>query len=125
MNSTIIILNDSFMLDGQTYPLDQIKKVTILNEDAKFTGKTKPFSHQILSGVTMLMPIAGNPVLFVGLRITMNDDTDLYAYISDKKVLIDSDAYFADRKKAKGLMDKLTGNKRSKVLEVERNDPLL
>ena len=56
MSENMKIYDDSFEIEGATYPLNAIKKVTILNEDAKYKGKTKPFTHQVLSGVTMLMP---------------------------------------------------------------------
>ena len=114
-----------FEMDGKQFSLNDIQKVTILNEDAKYKGKTKPFSHQVLSGVTMLMPIAGNPVLYVGLRIGMKDGSTQYVYVSKKPVQINSDAYYADRKAAERLMEKLTKGTPSSVLQAEKNDPIL
>ena len=46
------IHSSTFEMDGKQFSLNDIQKVTILNEDAKYKGKTKPFSHQVLSGVT-------------------------------------------------------------------------
>ncbi|TGY66704.1 hypothetical protein [Dubosiella muris] len=125
MSENMKIYDDSFELEGVTYSLNAIKKVTILNEDAKYKGKTKPFTHQVLSGVTMLMPIAGNPALYVGLRIVLNDDSMQHVYVSQKPVQINSEAYFADRKEAEKLMEQLTKDAPSSVLRVEKNDPIL
>lgn len=35
-------------------PYNEIEKVSILNEDAKFRGKSVPFSHQVLGGDNFL-----------------------------------------------------------------------
>lgn len=125
MCENLIIYEDSFEIDQVKYPLDKIRKVSILNEDAKYKGKTKPFSHQVLSGVTMLMPIAANPTLYVGLRIVLDDDSMHHVYISEKPVQINSDAYFADRKEAECLSDLLEQNRTSSVRQAEKNDPIL
>ena len=42
--------------DGTTgmYQISDVKKVSVLNEETKFKGKTDPFLHQVLGGVTFL-----------------------------------------------------------------------
>lgn len=125
MSEHIIIYSDTFEIEGRTYPLKSIKKVTILNEDAKYKGKTKPFTHQVLSGVTMIIPISGNPSLYVGLRIVFEDDSRCHVYVSKKPVQIYSEAYYQDRKEAERLMNALTQNTLSSILQVEKNDPIL
>lgn len=35
-----------------TVSYSEIEKVSVLNEDAKFRGKSVPFSHQVLGGTT-------------------------------------------------------------------------
>lgn len=58
---------------------DKIAKVSVLNEDANFRGKSVPFSHQVLGG-------------------TINA-----AYISDRKTGMNTDIYLEDVKEAEHI----------------------
>lgn len=55
----------------------------------------------------------------------MKDGSTQYVYVSKKPVQINSDAYYADRKEAERLMEKLTKGTPSSVLQAEKNDPIL
>ena len=79
-----------------------MKKCSILNEEAKYRGKTKPFFHQILGG-TAFFTIMGEPSFYVGLRIITKSDETLAIYVSTKPVYFNTDAYFADRAEAEKI----------------------
>lgn len=51
-----------------------ILKCSIQNEDANFKGKTKPFTHTIL-GQTPFMAGAIEPMMYVGIKLTLKDGT--------------------------------------------------
>lgn len=74
-----------------------ILKCSIQNEDANFKGKTKPFTHTIL-GQTPFMAGAIEPMMYVGIKLTLKDGTVL------KKVLLNSDMYLSDLKEAKSIL---------------------
>jgi hypothetical protein len=87
-------------------PYDEIKKVSVLNEDANFKGKTDPFSHQVLGGVSFFT-FFGGPDVYVGLKIVLKDDTVRAVYISEQKTGFDSDAYKEERKIAENLKKRI------------------
>ena len=84
------------------YPFADVKKCSILNEEAKYRGKTAPFFHQILGG-TAFFTIMGEPSFYVGLRIITKSDETLAIYVSKKPVYFNTDAYFADRTEAEKI----------------------
>lgn len=101
------------ILDGSkgTYSYKNIKKCEILNEKARFRGKEKPFTHQVVTGVDWM--IAANFMeqpFYVGLRITMKDDTQLVVYISKNPTRTQTDQHikaFQEAEKIKHLIDRI------------------
>ncbi len=81
---------------------DKIAKVSVLNEDANFRGKSVPFSHQVLGGTTFLSG-ALEPSFYVGLKISLKDGTINAAYISDRKTGMNTDIYLEDVKEAEHI----------------------
>ncbi|MEF2781558.1 MAG: hypothetical protein U0N20_00500 [Clostridium sp.] len=96
------------VLDGTvgSYSISDIKKCSVLNEDAKARGNSKPFEHQVLGGVTFLS-MAGEPSLYVGLKITMKDDQVIAVYVSEKKTQFNTDLYQKNKKEAEMLKQEL------------------
>lgn len=91
-----------------TINYDDIAKVSILNEEAKFRGKSKHFSHQVLGGTTFYT-IFGEPRFYVGLKIVLKDKAEYAAYISDRITGLNTDIYHEDVKEAetiKQMIDK-------------------
>lgn len=104
-DKTMIILKGT----KGTYDYRKIKKCSVLNEEAKYRGKTIPFLHQVLGGVTFYSYI-GEPALYVGLKLVMEDNTILGIYVSDTKTVVNSDIYRNERKIAfeiKQFVDKI------------------
>ena len=83
-----------------------ILKCSIQNEDANFKGKTKPFTHTIL-GQTPFMAGAIEPMMYVGIKLTLKDGTVLPIYVSNEKVLFNSDKYLSDLKVAESILSKI------------------
>lgn len=91
-----------------TVSYSEIEKVSVLNEDAKFRGKSVPFSHQVLGGTTFYT-FFGGPGMYVGLKIVLKDKTVKAAYISDRVTGINTDIYREDveeAEKIKKMIDK-------------------
>lgn len=87
---------------------DDIAKVSILNEDAKFKGKTEPFAHQVLGGTTFYT-FFGGPGLCVGLKIVLKDKSVRAAYISERVTGVNTDIYredVAEAEKIKSLINR-------------------
>lgn len=97
-DKTFTILNGS----TGTYSYTEIVKCSVLNEDSKFRGKTDPFEHQVLGG-TAFLSMLGEPSLYVGLKLTMRDNTVLGVYISKEKTFVNSDVYNKDREEAESI----------------------
>lgn len=97
----------TFTLEGTEHKLADISHIRIMNEDAKYKGKSRPFSHQVLGGVTMVIPIGNEPSFYVGLRLEMKDGTDLPVYVSEKPVRNNTDGHLADKKQAEALKARL------------------
>lgn len=87
---------------NETIKYNEIDKVSILNEEAKFRGKTKPFSHQVLGGTTFYT-LLGEPSLYVGLKIVLKDQSICAAYVSDCKTRVNTDIYREDRQEAEKI----------------------
>lgn len=81
---------------------DTIKKASVLYEEAKFRGKSAPFSHQILGGTTMFV-IAPDPQLYVGIKLALKDGSIKAIYISDIKTTTNTEIYRKDTKEAKEI----------------------
>lgn len=91
------------ILDTNTsIPYADIDKVSVLNEDAAFKGKTKPFSHQVLGG-TAFYSLLGEPRLYVGLRILRKDGTIEAAYISGRKTGFNTNIYLEDTREGEAI----------------------
>lgn len=92
------------IIDGTAgeYSLDNIDTLSILNEQASFKGKSKPFLHQVLGGMTFSSG-AMEPQLYVGLKIKMKDGNELALYVSKKPVNFNSDIYHHDVKEAEHI----------------------
>ena len=91
-----------------TVSYSEIEKVSVLNEDAKFRGKSVPFSHQVLGGTTFYT-FFGGPGMYVGLKIVLKDKSVKAAYISDRVTGINTDIYREDveeAQKIKKMIDK-------------------
>ena len=76
------------------------------NEDANFKGKTKPFTHTILGGATF-MAGAVEPMMYVGIKVVLKDNSVLPIYVSKEKVLFNSDKYLNDVKEANAILKEL------------------
>lgn len=79
-----------------------IEKVSVANEDAKFKGKSTPFTHQVLGGVTF-MSIAAEPSLYVGIKLTLKDHSVRAIYVSDIKTQFNTSIYQKDREEAEEI----------------------
>ena len=66
-------------------------------------GRKKPFTHTILGQITF-MAGAIEPMMYVGIKLTLKDGTVLPIYVSKKKVLLNSDMYLSDLKEAKSIL---------------------
>ena len=98
-----ILIGDKGFVDYK-----DIAKVSVLNEEANFRGKSEPFSHQVLGGTTFLSG-ALEPRFYVGLKIALKDGSIKAAYISDVKTGFNTDVYKEDKEKAdkiKKMIDK-------------------
>lgn len=96
-----------------TYPYETLIDCKVLNEDAKFYGKTKPFEHQVLGGTTFVSML-GEPGLYVGLKLTTSNHDILAVYVSGTKTYANTDVYLEDRKvgdKIKAIFDTMISNK--------------
>ncbi len=80
-----------------------IEKASIANEDAKFKGKSAPFAHQVLGGVTF-MSIAAEPSLYVGIKLTLKDHSVRAIYISDIKTQFNTSIYQKDKEEADKIL---------------------
>lgn len=86
-----------------TYSYKKVKRVFILNEDAKYKGKTEPFSHIVTYDRMIGILPWYDRKLYVGLKIQMADLSILALYISNNKRTINTFDYFEDRKQAEKI----------------------
>lgn len=94
--------------DLKEIPYADIEKASVANEDASFKGKSTPFAHQVLGGVTF-MSIAAEPSLYVGIKLVCKDKSIHPIYVSDTKTQFNTDIYKKDREEAetiKKMIDK-------------------
>lgn len=91
------------------YTLSDIKSCSVLNEDARFKGKSCMFSNTINEkSMSPMQYLVRN--VYVGLKIITKTHEALYVYISEDAVLFNSVRYKEDKKNAckiKEILDKL------------------
>ena len=85
---------------GASCLYEEIQKCSIQNEDANFKGKTKPFTHTFMAG-------AVEPMMYVGIKVVLKDNSVLPIYVSKEKVLFNSDKYLNDVKEANDILKEL------------------
>lgn len=92
-----------------TYSYKDIKECKVLNEKAKYHGKEEPFFATIANG-----PLGGGTMwessIFVGLKLTMKDDSVLAIYTSKEATTINTDLHIKDKEEAekiKEVIDKI------------------
>lgn len=98
------------VLDGSVgeYLYTDIIKCEILNEHAKYRGKEKPFTHTIING--RFQGCMFDHTFFVGLKVTLKDDTELAIYVSKVKTYRGTDIHLKDwdtAKEIKEFIDKI------------------
>ena len=93
-------------IDNKKCLYSDILKCSIQNEDAHFKGKTKPFTHTILGGTTF-MAGAVEPMMHVGIKVTLKDGSVIPIYVSKEKVLFNSAMYLSDLKEAELILSKI------------------
>ena len=75
------------------YSYDDVARVSVLNEKAKYKGK----------GIPLPSGLFQNPYLYVGVKIVLKDETVLAIYVSKEKTMVNTDQYIQDRKIAKKI----------------------
>ena len=81
----------------------------ILNEDARYKGKEKPFTHTFIDR-KIQSRILFEPTFYIGLKIILKDKTELAIYTSKEKTYSGTDQYRIDHAKAeeiKKFIDKI------------------
>ena len=81
------------IIGGASCLYEEIQKCSIQNEDANFKSKTKPFAVE--------------PMMYVGIKVVLKDNSVLPIYVSKEKVLFNSDKYLNDVKEANDILKKL------------------
>lgn len=84
------------------YSYDDVIRVSVLNEKAKYKGKGIPFTA-VLPGGPLPSSLFQNPYLYVGVKIVLKDETVLAIYVSKEKTMVNTDQYIQDRKIAKKI----------------------
>ena len=84
------------------YSYDDVTRVSVLNEKAKYKGKGIPFTA-VLPGGPLPSGLFQNPYLYVGVRIVLKNETVLAIYVSKEKTMVNTDQYIQDRKIAKKI----------------------
>ncbi len=84
------------------YSYDDVIRVSVLNEKAKYKGKGIPFTA-VLPGGPLPYGLLQNPYLYVGVKIVLKDETVLAIYVSKEKTMVNTDQYIQDRKIAKKI----------------------
>ncbi|MFR4448814.1 MAG: hypothetical protein ACLT8P_14510 [Holdemanella porci] len=88
------------------YSYDDVTRVSVLNEKAKYKGKGIPFTA-VLPGGPLPSGLFQNPYLYVGIKVVLKDNSVLPIYVSKEKVLFNSDKYLNDVKEANDILKKL------------------
>lgn len=81
------------------YSYDDVTRVSVLNEKAKYKGKDVPFTA-VLPGGALPSGLLQDPYLYVGV---IKDETVLAIYVSKEKTMVNTDQYIQDRKIAKKI----------------------
>lgn len=84
------------------YSYDDVIRVSVLNEKAKYKGKGIPFTAVLSSG-PLPSGLLQNPYLYVGVKIVLKNETVLAVYVSKEKTMVNTDQYIQDRKIAKKI----------------------
>ena len=84
------------------YSYDDVIRVSVLNEKAKYKGKGIPFTA-VLPGGPLPSGLLQDPYLYVGVKIVLKNDTVLAIYVSKKRTMVNTDQYIQDRKIAKKI----------------------
>ena len=93
------------ILDGTigTYSYKDILKCKMMAEDAKYRGKSDPFSHAEAIGGYSLTPRYIQPNIYVGLYIEMKNKTKLAIYTSKEMTRENTLAFNKDKKEAEAI----------------------
>ena len=78
------------------YSYDDVIRVSVLNEKAKYKGKGIPFTA-VLPGGPLPSGLLQDPYLYVGVKIVLT------IYVSKEKTMVNTDQYIQDRKIAKKI----------------------
>lgn len=110
MNDSIIFddFNKQFeILDGTkgVYNYSDVLRVCICNEKANRRGKGPPFTAVLPNG-PLPAGIFSYPYLFVGIKITLKNNTVLGLYISKNRTMLNTDQYNTDKNHAKIVLKK-------------------
>ena len=84
------------------YSYDDVTRVSVLNEKAKYKGKGIPFIA-VLPGGPLPSGLLQDPYLYVGVKIVLKNETVLAIYVSKEKTMVNTDQYIQDRKIAKKI----------------------
>ena len=84
------------------YSYDDVIRVSVLNEKAKYKGKGIPFTA-VLPGGPLPSGLLQDPYLYVGVKIVLKNETVLAIYVSKEKTMVNTDQYIQDRKIAKKI----------------------
>ena len=66
------------------YSYDDVTRVSVLNEKAKYKGKDVPFTA-VLPGGPLPSGLLQDPYLYVGVKIVLKNETVLAIYVSKEK----------------------------------------
>lgn len=97
-NQTMTIINGT----TGTYSLKAIKECAVVNEDAKYHGKEKPFAITVSTG-PLPVGLFTERSFFVGLKVTLKDDTVLAIYTSKTATRNNTDLHKRDTQEAKRI----------------------
>lgn len=97
-NQTMTIINGT----AGTYPYKDIKECIIANESAKHHGKSEPFAVTV---ATSPLPVGlfTERAFYVGLKITLADDTVVAIYTSKTATRNNTDLHKSDTQAAKKI----------------------
>ncbi len=84
------------------YSYDDVIRVSVLNEKAKYKGKGIPFTA-VLPGGPLPSGLLQDPYLYVGVKIVLKNETVLAIYVSKEKTMVNTNQYIQDRKIAKKI----------------------
>ena len=90
-------INKKFTIPSGRYSYSDVVRVSVLNEKAKYKGKSVPF--------TAILPSGPLPYLFVGVKIVLKDGTILAIYVSKEKTMVNTNQYIQDRKVAEKIKE--------------------